>query len=429
MARQRVHNRRAGRGAAGGGASWISYSDMMAALLLVFVLILCVSLWQYFTMLETKTVELNEKEALLAVQQTTLNDQAATMAAQQLTMDEQKATLDEQSATLAAQQATLDEQESTLAAQAAALAAQQAALDATLATLATREAELTGLQAELDDQAATLAELELTLSAQAAALADQQATMDEQALVLSAQSTALDDANTSLADKEKELLILQAQLATQQAALKDAQALLDEKQNALNSAQVLLGEQQAAMQSQAEKIDALVGVRSQIITDLSNAFARKNLRATVDPTNGDIKLDSAVFFKTNSNELRPEGKALLNEFVPVYLSVLLRKEYSDFLGEIIIEGHTDTDGEYMHNLELSQKRALSVAMYCLEIPGLSDQQQKLLREILTATGRSESNPVYVNGKEDKQASRRVEFKFSLKDAQMIDEMNRLLSGQ
>ena len=43
MARQRVHNRRAGRGSAGGGASWISYSDMMAALLLVFVLILCVS--------------------------------------------------------------------------------------------------------------------------------------------------------------------------------------------------------------------------------------------------------------------------------------------------------------------------------------------------------------------------------------------------
>ena len=51
MARQGMHNRRAGRGA-GGGASWISYSDMMAALLLLFVLILCVSLYQYFDMLE-----------------------------------------------------------------------------------------------------------------------------------------------------------------------------------------------------------------------------------------------------------------------------------------------------------------------------------------------------------------------------------------
>ena len=51
MARQRIHNRRAGRGSSGTGASWISYSDMMAALLLIFVLILTYSLWQYFTML------------------------------------------------------------------------------------------------------------------------------------------------------------------------------------------------------------------------------------------------------------------------------------------------------------------------------------------------------------------------------------------
>ena len=59
MARQRIHNRRASRGSAGGGASWISYSDMMAALLLIFVLILSYSLYQYFSMLVTKTRELD----------------------------------------------------------------------------------------------------------------------------------------------------------------------------------------------------------------------------------------------------------------------------------------------------------------------------------------------------------------------------------
>ena len=65
MARQSIHNRRAGRGSTGGGASWISYSDMMAALLLIFVLILTYSLYQYFTMLETKTRELEEQQQLL----------------------------------------------------------------------------------------------------------------------------------------------------------------------------------------------------------------------------------------------------------------------------------------------------------------------------------------------------------------------------
>ena len=64
MARQRIHNRRASRGVQG-GFSWISYSDMMAALLLIFVLVLTYSLYQYFTMLETKTKELNDQQIVL----------------------------------------------------------------------------------------------------------------------------------------------------------------------------------------------------------------------------------------------------------------------------------------------------------------------------------------------------------------------------
>ncbi|MGN1019316.1 MAG: flagellar motor protein MotB, partial [Aristaeellaceae bacterium] len=98
MARQRVHNRRAGRGSSGGGASWISYSDMMAALLLVFVLILSISLHQYFTMLETKQAELEAQQAtldeqtiLLATQQTTLDEQTAALSLAQTELDAQTA--------------------------------------------------------------------------------------------------------------------------------------------------------------------------------------------------------------------------------------------------------------------------------------------------------------------------------------------------
>ena len=64
------------------------------------------------------------------------------------------------------------------------------------------------------------------------------------------------------------------------------------------------------------------------------------------------------------------------------------------------------------------------------MPGLTRQQKLLLQQILTAKGRSYSDLVYdANGNEDPDASRRVEFKFSLKDAEMIEEMNRILSGQ
>lgn len=357
MARQRVHNRRAGHGASASGASWISYSDMMAALLLVFVLILCYSLYQYFSMLETKTQELETQKQMLVEQQTTLDEQTATLSTQQTTMDEQTAKL----------------------------ASQQAALDAQASALATAQANLQSAQSALNTQ---------------------QAALDQQ-------TAALDNANATLVTREQELSTLQSQLATQQTALDAATELLDT--------------QKAALAAQTTKIDDLVGVRTKIIQELSTALSSASLKAKVDKNTGDIVLDSTVFFETGSNVIKQDGKTLLDKFIPVYLSVLLRPEYQDYLGEIIIEGHTDTKGEYFMNLELSQNRALSVAKYCLQMDGLTDDQRTLLRSILTAKGKSYSDPVYnSDGSVNMDASRRVEFKFSLKDAEMIEEMNRLL---
>ena len=107
------------------GASWISYSDMMASLILVFVLILCYSMYQYFTMLDTKTAELDEKGALLASQE-------ATLQAQQATLQDQEATLQAQRQTLSDQQAKLDEQTETLSQQQAALIQQKRSQSSTL---------------------------------------------------------------------------------------------------------------------------------------------------------------------------------------------------------------------------------------------------------------------------------------------------------
>ena len=310
MARQRIHNRRAGRGSSGTGASWISYSDMMAALLLIFVLILAYSLYQYFSMLEAKTKELDLK-------------------------------------TIALQQANEE-------------------LDAEKARLVIVQGDLDKMKVRLDEKETELADLQIVLSA-----------------------------------REAEL----------------------------ETATVKLQEQKDLLAAQAERIDKLIGIRTTMIQDLSSTLSAANLKAAVDPNTGDIKLDSSVLFETGSSNIRPEGQELLNSFIPVYLDVLLRPEYADYLGEIIIEGHTDTDGAYESNLKLSQNRALQVSLYCLSMPSLSSAQKTKLQEIMTATGRSESDPIYVDGIEDKDASRRVEFKFSLKDSEMIEEMNRILSNE
>ena len=194
--------------------------------------------------------------------------------------------------------------------------------------------------------------------------------------------------------------------------------------------QVLLQEQQKLLDRQQEQIDQLVGILEDLIMNLSKELSKTNLNVMVDPKTGAITFDSNILFSSGSYELTEAGKAFLQDFVPVYFSALLEGDYEEYISEIIIEGHTDTDGSYMFNLELSQKRALSVSQYCLqeaeEIYSDAVGVSKL-RQILTANGRSWSNPILdAQGNVDMDASRRVEFKFRLKDDEMISKMKGIL---
>ena len=74
--------------------------------------------------------------------------------------------------------------------------------------------------------------------------------------------------------------------------------------------------------------------------------------------------------------------------------MLLSDEFRSYVAEIIIEGHTDSNGTYLHNLQLSQERALSVANYVLgdsfmsDTLGLNASAKKTLLGLVTASGRS-----------------------------------------
>ena len=136
-------------------------------------------------------------------------------------------------------------------------------------------------------------------------------------------------------------------------------------------------------------------------------------------------------FDYDQAELTDAGKQALEQILPIYCKVLLQDDYMKYLAEIIIDGYTDTDGDYSYNLQLSQQRSLAVAQYLLDIQGnfLDASQSENLEKYLTVNGHSMANPVLdADGNVDKDASRRVEVKFRLKDEEMIDELNQLLSG-
>ena len=149
MARQRIHNRRASRGAQG-GFSWISYSDMMAALLLIFVLILAYSLYHYFSMLETKTKELNNAIALNVAQSEELNAKEQALIIIQTDLDKLQDTLSAKEEELNSTQAVLIVREEELENAKAALLVKQQALDEATANVDPEsETELTAAIEEL----------------------------------------------------------------------------------------------------------------------------------------------------------------------------------------------------------------------------------------------------------------------------------------
>ena len=130
-------------------------------------------------------------------------------------------------------------------------------------------------------------------------------------------------------------------------------------------------------------------------------------------------------------KLTEESQSVLREIIPMYLGVLLQDNYLPYIAEIIIEGHTDTDGTYDSNMTLSFNRADSVAKFCMNPGnGLAQEQIDRFQRLLTVNGRSYSDPIYeAPDRVDMASSRRVEIKFRLKEDEMIERIAEILRGQ
>ncbi|MRH41724.1 OmpA family protein [Aquibacillus halophilus] len=176
-------------------------------------------------------------------------------------------------------------------------------------------------------------------------------------------------------------------------------------------------------------IDQIMGVRVELVKELNEEFSESTLGIEVDEKTGAIIFNTDILFEFNQAVLKKESYQFLDEFIPKYLDVLLESEYENYIAEIIIEGHADKNGGYLYNLNLSQDRAYSVASYILgeDFPEKSIQQK--LEGKLTVNAKS-----YTDGRNDAEGnysaddSRRVEFKFRLKDEEILDKTRELLQG-
>ena len=286
------------------------------------------------------------------------------------------------------------------------------------AEIARRQYQLDEAQAELETQQGKLTEAEKQMIAQQILLDAKQEELDSAQAVLEAQKTELADTQAQLSEKE-------AEIAAQQAQMEALGIQLDEQQAQINT-------QQAQLDNQQAQIEQLVGMKTRIITSLSSALRSNSISATVDPTTGSIALESDVLFESGEYKLTDAGKRFVDDFLPVYLDVLFSQEYREYVSEIIIEGHTDSVGGYLTNLELSQQRALAVASYVLgtSCRAVSADVKNELRAVVTVNGRSYSDRIFnADGTENMDASRRVVFKFRLTDEQMIQQLRQILESE
>lgn len=260
---------------------------------------------------------------------------------------------------------------------------------------------------------------------------DEKIALQEQyTLELLAQQSALEEKEGQLKNQDEQLKSQDEKLEEQKQLLAELAAKLKEQESTLNAQQTALDEKTALLKDQQAQIDQIIGVKAEVVASLKKEFANNNVNVDIDSQTGALTLDANVMFDYDEAELTDEGKAALEAVLPIYCKVLLEEEHMPYLAEIIIDGYTDTDGDYSYNLELSQRRSLAVAQYLLDIQYqfLDDTQIKSLENYLTVNGHSMANPILdADGNVDKDASRRVEVKFRLKDDEMIDELNKLMT--
>ena len=423
----------------------------------------------------------SDQAELKAAQEQLAKDQAELKAAQEQLEKDQTALkaaqeqLAKDQAALKAAQEQLEKDQAALKAAQEQLAKDQTELKAAQEQLEKDQAELKAAQEQLEKDQTALKAAQEQLEKERKELETEKKLLEEERAALTIEKeqlekdqAALKAAQEQLEKDQEELRAAQEQLEKDQVALKAAQEQLKKDQEQLEAekqaVEALQSElekrleemgtptpaptptpmptppptptpeptptvDQAEIERQLAELKALqeqqaalenYSVRNRIISSQFSAFSGSGLEISIDPDTGEIMMASSILFDAGSDVLRPEGKEFLNEFIPVYLDVLMNPEYEGYISEVIIEGHTDTRGSYLGNLNLSQSRASNVMEYCLKVPGLTREQKEFLQSMVSATGRGSAEPVYKeNGEVDMEACRRVEFKFRMRETGIL----------
>jgi outer membrane protein OmpA-like peptidoglycan-associated protein len=147
-----------------------------------------------------------------------------------------------------------------------------------------------------------------------------------------------------------------------------------------------------------------------IVKTLEGKLGGKDI-FTIDPETGDVSIRDRILFDENSATLKPEGEKFLQAFIPIYSRVIFSdKKFDNQIAQIVVEGHTSSKGSDQTNLNLSLRRAESVANYILSDAIKFPTKPRFKAKILAA-GRGE---IEAKQNVDDASDRKVVFRFQFR---------------
>ncbi len=227
-----------------------------------------------------------------------------------------------------------------------------------------------------------------------------------------------------LEDYKGKVIVLSSQISDVNKTIKEKDKKLLELLNALDERETKYDGLIEKLQSQKAKIKSLTGIKLKVVAALKESLGDK---VAIDKNSGSLRVSSSILFDKGSAVLKEGAKVELKKVFEEYIGALVSNpKIKPHLDKIIIEGHTDSDGGYLYNLDLSQRRAFAVMNYLLSLDFAKEHN---IKPLMIASGRAYLDPVKVNGVEDKDASRRIEIKFRLKNEDAMHEIEKVLDAE
>lgn len=156
-----------------------------------------------------------------------------------------------------------------------------------------------------------------------------------------------------------------------------------------------------------------------------------DMKVVFDPKTQSLSMPDEVLFGFGSAVLNPRTKASMSAVATGFLRHLLTNpQAAARIDAIVVEGHTDSVGSYLSNLDLSQKRAQAVMTAIVEATYGADYAPRL-RELLVATGRSEIEALKAaeEGRYDATQARRIVLRVRFRNDDLLEQIfSRLPQG-